>query len=345
MVSSVENASGHGCVSEIGCGYRNHCRILWLPLALLFVLFVLWGFGAGPWAESQSSTTWAAEPHTLCTGVQCPDRVHVLRILLPPGTAAPWLLLGCSDSSGAAAASASPWWLILNIQTSSARACPSPGYLAVLILCTLCSAHLKLTRLRSFAQGHERSSSAPTWPRLPCGLSSMCFPPWRKQLLCRLRACPDPGWGGSWEHNWELSNASGSPVQTQSTQQENICPQGVLCRACNAWIIFVCSCGEKWMDPNPAQSRVSAASSSGWVHSPCLQLLPILCSRGGRGAAAQSSGTCWGCVRWQCLYLEAWPWRVCLSLVSWEGQEGSSDICLLFRKNNWCLGKFLLLHI
>lgn len=28
MVSSLENASGHGCVSSIGCGYRNHCRIL-----------------------------------------------------------------------------------------------------------------------------------------------------------------------------------------------------------------------------------------------------------------------------------------------------------------------------
>lgn len=46
MVSSVENASGHGCFSQIGYRYMNHYSIfLLLSLTLLFCLFVcLLGF-------------------------------------------------------------------------------------------------------------------------------------------------------------------------------------------------------------------------------------------------------------------------------------------------------------
>lgn len=48
----------------------------------------------------------------------------------------------------------------------------------------------------------------------------------------------------------------GSLVQTQSTQQENVCLQGVLWRTCNAWIIFVCSSGAKWTDRYPEHSKI-----------------------------------------------------------------------------------------
>lgn len=337
MVSSVENASGHGCVSQIGCGYRTHCRILWLPLTLLMFCLCFGVLKQVPGAVTQQHNLGCPVPHLLAGG-------SYPRILLPSGTAAPWPLAGMLWAPGAAAASAAHWWLSLTIQPSRGSGCP-------LCVCSLCArghcvqspakAHqtemlCSRTRMQQFC---SHLATSPLW-----------FPPWGKQLLCRLRACPDPGWGGSWEHNWELSNASAPPVQTQSTQQENICLQGVLCRACDAWITFVCSYAAKGMDPNPAQSRVSAAFSSGGVHCPWVQLLPILCSRDGRGAAAQSPGTCVGLCAWAVPWVwRLWPWCVCLSLVLWEGQEGSSDtsadICLLFRKNNWCLGKFLFLRI
>lgn len=104
MIPSLENASAHACVTQIG-GYRNHCRILWLPLTLLLVLFVFWGLEAGPWSRVTSSTTWAARSHRGCSAEAAPGSYP-----WDPGSS--WQsssaasLLGCWELSAAGAASA-----------------------------------------------------------------------------------------------------------------------------------------------------------------------------------------------------------------------------------------------
>lgn len=362
MVLPVGNASGHGCVSWIGCGFRNHCRILlWLPPTLLLVLFVFWGFEGGPWI-SHTAAQPGLPSHTPCT-----QRVKCWCCSGPWQGSYPWDLCVRWQSSSVASCwdAVSPLELEQPPQVTDGSAWTSraavPGHIPALVIVPVLIVCMRALWVQSPSKAHQTEMlCSRTWMQQFCShlphLSPVpCLP--CDSLLGGSSCCADSefvltlwGWGGSWEHNWELSNASGSPVQTQSTQQENICLQGVLCRACNAWIIFVCSYGVKWMDPNPAQSRVSAASSSAWIHCPWLQLLPILSSKDGRGAAAPSSGTCVGlcALAVPCVW-RIWPWCVCLSLVSWEQQEGSSDpsadVCLLFRKNNWCLGKFLFLHI
>ena len=175
---------------------------------------------------------------------------------------------------------------------------------------------------RWFAQQPKRSSSPPTWPTSPCGSSSCGSLP--GESSCCADSVLVLTLGKERAESSQMLLAS--PAQTQSTQQENIGLLGVLWRTCNAWIIFVCSSGAKWTDPNPAHSNVRCCILL-WLNKLLLTTAPShpggsLCSAGG-GAAAQGSAKLRAlkklCVE-LCALAVPRVWRlrtqaVCLSLV------------------------------
>lgn len=107
MVLSVENASGHGCFSQIGYRYMNHCSIfLLLSLTLLFSLFVcrlgfLSRFIEQIHTGDVTALTWAAKQlfathlvHRAFSAVAAPGpvRVHIPVIVVTACRAALWPL-------------------------------------------------------------------------------------------------------------------------------------------------------------------------------------------------------------------------------------------------------------
>lgn len=64
MVLSVEKASGHGCFSQIGYRYMNHCSIFpLLSLTLSFV--VLWAYSQSRFTQRGCSVNLGSSLHTL----------------------------------------------------------------------------------------------------------------------------------------------------------------------------------------------------------------------------------------------------------------------------------------
>lgn len=164
---------------------------------------------------------------------------------------------------------------------------------------TLCKGNPELTRLRhGLLKDPNAAVLLPPGPPLPRGSAPRGSLPGESSCFCADVGLVLTLGKERAESTTESSQRLlGSPVQVQSTQQENICLQGVLWRTCNAWIIFVCSSAAKWTDPNPARSKVRC-----WILF-WLDTLPlttalshpggILCSADGRAAAQRPGKLCY----------------------------------------------------
>ena len=99
----------------------------------------------------------------------------------------------------------------------------------------MCRGNLKLTRLRDgLLKDLKAAVLLPPGPPLPCGLSSRGSLPGESSCCADLGLVLTLGKERAESTTESSQTLLGSPVQTQSTQQENICLQGVLWRTCNA---------------------------------------------------------------------------------------------------------------